>query len=365
MTYTRFIIYVVSLFLLYGCSVLPKLDDVLPDSRSEYKKSETLPDLEIPPDLTADTVNESMAIPGEQGATTLSEFEQQRAQRDFDSSSSNFAALKDYPDEQWLAIQGATTEIWPKLSEFWSAKGYTLDLDDAELGVLETNWLEHAAGDRVVRDKFKIFSEPGGDPGSTVLFISNEREEKITREDGSVEWLGLDKSIEQEKNIVGELNLHFYGKDPTASAGAGQTTSGSASTVSPASSRARPPRKKAEMISAGEGKTYLAIPEEYTRAWRHTELALQRAGILIEGSDQEKGLYYVLYFSDEKSEEKKGLLKKLKFWGNDEPEGKEYHISLTGVGDKTELIVLNTKGDWESGDDATRILMTIQNVYNQ
>lgn len=365
MSYTRFIFYIIGLFLLYGCSVLPKLDDVLPDSRTEYKKSEALPDLEIPPDLTADSVNESMAIPGEQGATTLSEFEQQRAQRDFDSSSSNFAELKNYPDEQWLAIQGLPTEIWPKLREFWSAKGYTLDLDDAELGVLETNWLEHAAGDRVVRDKFRIFSEPGGDQGNTVLFISNEREEKITREDGGVEWLGQDESIEQEKNIVGELNLYFYGKNLTASPDAGLTTSGSAATISPASSRARPPRKNAEMLSAGEGKTYLSIPEEFTRAWRHTERVLERAGILIEGNDQEKGLYYILYFADKKGEEKKGLLNKLKFWGDDEPEGKEYHISLTGVGDKTELIVLNTKGDWETGDDVNRILMTIQNVYNQ
>ncbi len=364
MSYKRFILYGIGLLLLYGCSVLPKLDDVLPDARTEYKKSENLPDLEIPPDLTADTINESMAIPGEQDATTLSKFEQQRSMRNFSGSSTSMAT-QDYPNEQWLAVQGTATEIWPKLSEFWSVKGYSLDLDDAELGVLETNWLEHDEGGRRVRDKFKIFSEPGGDPGITVLFLSNEREEKIIREDGSAEWLIEDNTVEMEKTIVGELNLHFYGKTFTASPATGGTASGSMTTSSPASSQMKPPRKKAEMLSAGEGKTYLAVPEEYTRAWRQTEKALQHAGILIEGSDQEKGLYYILYFEDEKSEEKKGMLSKLKFWGNKEPQGKEYHISLTGVGDKTELIVLNPEGDWESDETANNILTMILNIYNQ
>ena len=360
MSYKRFFLYGIGLLLLSGCSVLPKLDDVLPDARTEYKKSENLPDLEIPPDLTSESINESMAIPGEQDATTLSGFEQQRAMRDF-SSSSTGVAPQDYPNEQWLAVQGTTTEIWSKLSSFWSVKGYSLDLDDAELGVLETNWLEHEEGGRIIRDKFKIFSEPGGEPGITVLFLSNEREEKTIREDGSAEWLVENKSVELEKAMVGELNLHFYGKTLTT----GTTASSSATTSSPASSRMKPPRKRAEMLSAGEGKTYLAIPEEYTRAWRQTEKALQRTGILIEGSDQEKGLYYILYFEDEKSEEKKGMLSKLKFWGDKEPEGKEYHISLTGVGDKTELIVLNPEGDWESDETTDKILAMILNIYNQ
>ena len=354
----------VCLFLLCGCSYVPSLDKVLPDKRTEYKKSENLPDLEIPPDLTADAVNESMAIPGGQDVTTLSGFEQQRARRDFSSSSSSVMS-QDYPDEQWLAVQGATTVIWPKLREFWSAKGYSLDLDDAELGVLETSWQELETGGRSVRDKFKIFSEPGAESGVTILFISSEREEKLVREDGGEEWLKQDNGIEQAKNIVGELNLHFYGKTLSASSDAEKATATSATAPASAAPDAAQPRKKAEILSAGEGKTYLAIPEEYTRAWRKTEQALQQAGIQIEGSDQEKGLYYIQYLDDTPGTEEKGLLSKLKFWKDDEPEGTEYHISLTGVGDKTELIILNKEGDWESGEVANRILATIQNQYNQ
>jgi len=65
-------------------------------------------------------------------------------------------------------------------------------------------------------------------------------------------------------------------------------------------------------------------------------------------------------------EEDEGLLSKLKFWGDDEDEeGTVYQLSLTGVGDKTEIIVMNEKGEWETGQDASVILNTLRNLYNQ
>ena len=49
---------------LAGCSRLTsKLDAVIPDNRTEYRKSRTLPDLEVPPDLTTDAIRDRMAIP--------------------------------------------------------------------------------------------------------------------------------------------------------------------------------------------------------------------------------------------------------------------------------------------------------------
>ena len=49
-----------------ACGYMPNLGKVLPDKKSEYKKSESMPDLEVPPDLTSNALNESMAIPNEQ-----------------------------------------------------------------------------------------------------------------------------------------------------------------------------------------------------------------------------------------------------------------------------------------------------------
>ncbi|MBM2829731.1 MAG: nlpB [Gammaproteobacteria bacterium] len=116
------------------------------------------------------------------------------------------------------------------------------------------------------------------------------------------------------------------------------------------------------MLSLGDNKVYLSLPEEFTQAWSLTEDALLKAGFFIENQDRSKGLYHVLFY--ENTEEKKGLLSKLKFWKDDESEGREFQINLTGVGDKTELVVLDEKGEWAASQDATKILTLLQAQYN-
>ncbi len=79
MSLTKYTVLFLFAFILAGCNSLPSLDDVLPDTKNEYRKSRDLPVLEVPPDLT-NTTNEAMSIPGENEAITLNEYQRQRAQ---------------------------------------------------------------------------------------------------------------------------------------------------------------------------------------------------------------------------------------------------------------------------------------------
>lgn len=193
------------------------LDKVVEDKRTEYLKSKALPELEVPPDLTSDTIGDSMAVPGEEDPMTLSEFEQKKAQRSAVAASAKVAAdgveggdngaeVPDngaFEDEQRLTVQGSAFDIWPELRRFWTGKGYQIDLDDAELGIMETEWQNSS---EAIRDKFRVFSEPGGDETMLVLFISSEREQQ-----SGGEWIPAPRDMELEKAIVKELNVHFYG----------------------------------------------------------------------------------------------------------------------------------------------------------
>ena len=344
----RNLILLVLILAVTGCSSLPSLDKVLPDKRTAYRKSRDMHKLEVPPDLTVTKGEYAAAIPGEEESTSLSEFQRQRIQN---AGGGVVLGGGEFEGEQWLALQGTPADIWPKLREFWKAKGYKLDLDDAELGVLETDWKE-GEGEKY---KFKIFTEPGQE-GGTTLFLSSEKQDLS---EGT--WLDAEPDMDKERDIIRKLSLHFHG---TVLGGTGRTRTASSdsSSTSPASPKAIKP--KAEVHDVGEGKSYLAIPQEFTRAWRDTELIIQRAGYEIEDSDQEKGTYNFLYYRP-KGEKKKSLLDKLKFWGDDEDEGTFYQLSLTGVGDKTEIIVMNEKGKWETGEDAIVILNTLRDMYNQ
>lgn len=344
------------LVILAACDYLPKLDEVIPDRRTEYKKSETLPDLEVPPDLTVAADTDPLAIPKEE-STTLSEFERQKNRRQ--GGVPTAGALS---GDQWLSVQGGTAEIWPELKEFWTAKGYMLDLDDPELGVLETDWLESGQdGITRSRTKFRIFAEAGSAAGSTVLFVSSQRQEKLAAENEKSDWVDMASNGEFEKQIIGELNLHFYGSKPPAGTSSLAAVPDSAASGARSTATAAAKKSRAEMLSLDENKVYLSLSEDFGRAWSLTENAILDAGLFIENKDREKGLYYVLYTSESR-EKKKGLLSRLKFWGGEEE--KAYQISLTGVGDKTELVVLNEKGEWAEQEEASIILSLLREQYN-
>ncbi len=347
----RNLILLVCVLALNACDMLPSLpslDEVLPDKRTKYRKSKDLPRLEVPPDLTVTEGEYAAAIPGEEESSSLLEFEKRRNQK----KRGGGAVLGggEFVGEQWLALRGTPIDIWPKLREFLKSKDYVMDLDDAELGVLETDWKE-GEGEK---HKVMIFTEPD-QSGGTTLFLSTERKEL-----SEGEWLDAEPDVDMEKKIIRKLSLYFHG---TAVAGSGSIDSADSGS-STSSASPKPIKHKTEVLNVGDGKSYLAIPQEFTRAWRDTELVIQRAGYFIESKDQERGTYNFIYYKP-KGEEKKSLLKKLKFWGNDEDEGTLYQLSLTGVGNKTEVIVMNEEGEWETGEDASVILNTLRDMYNK
>lgn len=349
------------LVLMTGCGNIPRLDEVLPDKREQYQRSRSLPDLEVPPDLTLEQADETMEIPGEEPAT-LSEYQRQRRQRSGQSTALQ-TLESHFPGEQVLAVEGTPADVWPKLLAFWELKGYPPELSDPELGVMETAWVV----DGKTRERFKVFAEPDETGLNTVLLISSEREENVGLDDDNPEWLISDSDSRKEKQLVAELRSEFFTETPVAAA---TSTPRDSAAAEPAGgwndpdASAASPSLQAEIVDAGDSRYFLTIPEEYTRAWRRTESLLLESGLFIEDKDQERGLYFVFFASQNAAEEEKGFFSKLKFWGDDEPQGKAYQISLTGVGDNTELVVLNEEGDWETGNDAGEILSLLQKRYN-
>ena len=337
---------------------MPKLDQVIPDRRTEYKKSEAMPDLEVPPDLTAKTDTDPLVIPNEE-ATTLTQYENQKRMRHGAAGAPTGAE----GDEQWLSVQGGVGDIWPRLQTFLEGKGYALDLDDKELGVMETQWHDlEQEGLASARVKLSIFAEDGTAPDSTVLYLSSQKQEKVAGKDGKGNWVDVENNVDFDKQMIGELNLQFYGKQAPAGTSsiakaADTPATGSSSATSNTSRKAR-----AELQNLGENKVFLSVPEEFNRAWSLTESAILDAGMYIDSKDRTKGLYFVTYSGGEE-QKKSGLFSRLKFWGK-KKESKAYQISLTGVGEKTELVVLNDKGDWVSQEEATRILTLLQGQYN-
>jgi outer membrane protein assembly factor BamC len=333
-----------------GCEYMPTLDDVLPDRRTEYRQSRAMAELEIPPDLTAAGVGEGMRIPGEEEFTTLSAFEQQ--QRRSGGGAVAYAA----PDEQWVTVQGSRYDVWPDLRDFWQERGLSLDLDDAELGVMETDWSaprSTAEGD--VRDKFKVFAESGDAEGTTLLFITHVQQRQSQLGDGEMQWVDGDGSVETERQIAADMSEFLGGAAPSVATAA----TGSTSAAAPR----RPAIPRAEIINNEDGQVYLSLPNSYAQAWERTEQALIRSGMNIRRKDAEQGEYLVL-FTPPETEQDGGWFSWMAFWRSEEKE-RAYRVSLTDAEERTELTILDEEGVWQSSDEARTILAMIQRQYEQ
>lgn len=91
---------------------------------------------------------------------------------------------------RWLEAPLPARVLWPRLRDFWRDLGFALEVEDEDIGVLETEWLENRARARGVgitgtldnyldrlwdtgeRDKYVMRLEDNGEDG-TLIFLSH------------------------------------------------------------------------------------------------------------------------------------------------------------------------------------------------
>ena len=396
----------ISLMLAAGCSrVVPKLDEVLSDKRTAYKKSESLPDLEVPPELTTDAIQDRMAIPEGGRSASYSTYQQRRTQRESDSPAGAPAASAE--TEQVIVVDGEPDVVWGSVRRFWHELGYRLDIDDPVVGTMQTDWREN--GVELTRDRFKVFVEAGQKPGTTLLFFAHVGE-ALSPDGEDLVWQSRPRDLDVEGKLAERLKKfvasgrlstvlpvavalpavtdvvenqeHEAPVEPSANHKDSQhreqsrveesspvsTPPTSAEPIAKASARTELEGERAELISAGEGKLYLAVEQDFALAWRSTGLALDQAGLTIEQADKSKGVYYIRFLEeandDEGSEKKKRGWSRLAFWKRD-GDSDQYQLSLTGVGDITEVVILNENGKWDTSKNASHILVRLHQELNK
>ncbi len=363
------------LIVLAACTSLAnKLDEVNQpaDAKTDYKKSQTLPSLEVPPDLTKSSIDDSLAVPDidPAGSATLSAYNGER--RDPQARAASENVLPQQSDihverdgnKRWLVIQGEPEQIYPKVREFWLQNGFLLKREDPRIGIMETDWLENRADiptdiirstiskvfdslySSATRDKFRIRLERGKETGTTEVYISHQGVEEVVSGNSTV-FQPRPSDPELEVEMLNRLIVYF-GVDQQK-----------AKTLL-AEKEAQTPR--AQLTRDAAGASFLRLEEDFSRAWRRTGLALDRVGFTVEDRDRSRGLYFVRYVDPLKDDKKdKGFLSKLKFWGgSDKLDSNQYLVSVVGEESTSRIVVLNKDGAPEKSDTSNRILALLQ-----
>lgn len=376
--FTLLLIPLVALLLSACSTTLQKtMEEVLPDSQPEYRSSKSLPPLEVPPDLSSATIHDSMPVPESagSGSTTYSDYQNQAREKQASPTEavlpeSSEVKLKRDGDKRWLVVDATPAQVWPRLRQFWLQNGFTLKTDDPAIGIMETDWAENKLdipkgflsswlgkllpqiASAATRDKFRTRIERGTEPGTTEIYVSHrgaevKRGRTVTSgsEQEYIGWTPRPSDPGLEAEMLHRM-IVFFGVDEQ------RTDRMFASTKSE--------NPRSTLTHDGNGGTALTLPEDFSRAWRRTGLALDRVGFTVEDRDRSRGLYYVRYVDPDKvvDSDEESWLSKLKFWDSSDKGSPEnaYLISLKESDQSTRVVVLNKEGQRDKSSTADRIL---------
>ncbi|MCP5197491.1 MAG: outer membrane protein assembly factor BamC [Gammaproteobacteria bacterium] len=369
---------------LVGCS--KSFDTLLPDRRPDYRKSTISQPLEIPPDLTASTIDDTLVVPeiGPAGSAALSAYTQERGAS---AARRPTAVLPPQPgitvqqdgNQRWLVIAAPADQVWPKIREFWTSNGFALKRDDSTIGIMETDWVENRAdipqdGVRAIlkqyldvlysaptRDKFRTRLERSTDGKNTEVYLTHYGVEEVAVGGTSASatntylWQRRPSSPELEAEMLSRLMVYLGASEKRAEAR--QAKAG----VTPVGPRTR-------LVEEG-GENRLLINEDYSKSWRLVGLALDSSNYAVEEQNRSQGLYMVEYRDPEQENQEsrdEGWLSKLAFWRSKKteapPVGARYQVRLAGQGAQTVVVVRDSNNQPDSSVGAKQVLDVLQKV---
>ena len=372
----KFLAVAAALVLVAGCSGFGKKTE-------EYKgaAARASQPLEVPPELTAPTMDDRYSIPDPRAQTAYSAYSQKpvpNAGPEVPVVLPKFDGVKveRFGDQRWLVVKGEPEKVWPVAREFWIDMGFKLLREEPQLGLIETDWHEDRTKipqdivrrtiGRVLeglysyprRDKFRTRLEKGVEPGTTEVFVSNRNVEEIysssTQDRTMWEARPADRDLEAE--MLSRLMVKI---------GGGDTKVTTASAPLPGRRGVTPPvppaneSKNAVLQNGGAGP--LVVNDSFDRAWRRVGLALDRVGFTVEDRDRSKGIFFVRYIDPEadlNTTTKESWLDKLRFW---KPTSKasqpQYRIHVADSGaSMSQVQVQDSKGEPEASATGKRIL---------
>jgi outer membrane protein assembly factor BamC len=349
-----------------GCSTV---DNFLQGDKVDYKSQsvKTAP-LEVPPDLTQLQRDGRYAPAG--GSVSASAYQAGGATLN-PAAAGTVAAVAPATlgemrvvregNQRWLVVPMPAEQLWPQLREFWTERGFNLVIDNAQAGVMETDWAENRAKipqdllrrtiGRVIdslydtgeRDRYRTRIERNGNTSEVYISHRGMTEEYAGDRKEKTVWTPRPADPGLEAEFLTKLMVKLGTKE----AAAREVVAKAASAPQAATARAR-------VVS---GQPALQVDEGFDRAWRRVGLALDRGGFTVEDRDRAGGLYFVRYVDPKNAATaaEQGFFSKL-FNKADVGAPVRYRIAVKGDGDKTNVTVQNSQGSPEASDVGQRIV---------
>lgn len=321
-----------------GCGSLPALDEVVPDNSKKYRKAETMPPLDVPPDLSTARINDEIA--GDQkSSATYSEFEEAATNplaSKYSITPESKPALSGEGDKRHLVVPGEREVTWQRLQNFWVQKGYEISRKDERIGLMDTNG-------GVDNYPFRLRMERGDTSKHAEVFVSGRGEEDNAQKDEAM--------LRQIADFLGVLYQQDKEKIEAVKA-----------------SQPRQVSVKTTLLDDTGGQQALIVEQGFSDVWKRVGRVLDSKGFAVEDRDRSRGTYFVRYIDPfNEIERDEGWIDKLSFWEDDVDQAPEefFFIKLISDADETKIIILDAEETRISTDTAKRLLGLMQEQLSQ
>jgi outer membrane protein assembly factor BamC len=347
---------------LSACSVLE------PD-KIDYKSSGRGVSLEVPPDLSQLPGQSRYAVAS--GSVTASGYQagQVAAQAAGTPTAANQIADVQFlrqDGERWLRVDRSPDQLWGPVRDFWLESGFLMAVDQANMGLMETDWAENRAKipqdfirntigkvfDSLYstgeRDKFRTRLERNAS-GGTDIFVTHRGMEEVyasARRDSTI-WQPRARDPELEAEFLRRLMVKLGVSQEQAQAALSAAAAGQAA-----------PPQAARVVAVG-GTPAVQLNEDFDRAWRRVGLALDRTGFTVEDRDRSKGIYFVRYVDPTVEKKEPGFFGKLIGRTSQQLPTSQYQIAVRTEGTTSHVTVLDSNGAAAPAADTQRIVTVL------
>ena len=333
----------------------------LDSDKINYKGAGKGPSLDVPPALTQLSSDSRYTIPGEAVSASSFQIGQVNPTAPTAINSIGDLRIERAGTQRWLASNRSADKLWQPVRDFWQESGFLLTMDQANLGIMETDWAENRAKlpqdfirntigkllDSLYstgeRDKFRTRLERTAS-GGTEIFISHR---------GMVEVYSTtqkDTTVWQPRPVDPELEAEFLSR-LMVKLGATQEQSKALIAAGVSKSSAR--------ITTVNGQSVVQIEEGFDRAWRRVGLSLDRTGFTVEDRDRVQGVYFVRYVEPLADKKDAGFFGSLFGSSKADASPLKYRITVISQGESTTVSVLSATGAPDNSVNAQRIVKLI------
>ncbi len=324
---------------LSGCGAFTSLDEVIPDNTKKYRKADTMPPLDVPPDLSTIRINDDI-VGNQDGTATYSEYEE--AANNPLASKYNILpdtkpSLSGEGAKRHLVVPGDREVTWSRTLDFWAQNNIEIKRKDLRIGLMDTAVTTNDYAYRLRLDR--------GDTSKTSsIYISAAAgDENLQKNEAMLRQLAdfLGVLYQQEKAKIEALK---ESQPETATV-------------------------KTQLIDEAGSQKALLVEQDFSSVWRRVGRVLDSKGFAVEDRDRSRGAYFVRYLDplNQAQEEESSILSTLAFWKDDVEKSPEefYYIKLISDADKTKIVILDAEEVRISTDTAQRLLTLMQEQLSQ